>query len=208
MDYREGYTDEEWLRLIAEATGDVTDFEEFKERGVLKLKMEKPFVAFREQIRDPDNNPFPTFSGKIEIYSEHIAEMQNPQLPPVPKYIIATEGYGDVLSKEYPLQLMTTHHKPATHSSLEKVPWLAEAEPRELWINSRDAKMRTISHGDDVLVFNTRGTVMVKAKVTERIMPGVVNLGQGGWFDIGEDGIDRGACANTLVPDEHSPGGA
>jgi anaerobic dimethyl sulfoxide reductase subunit A len=48
----------------------------------------------------------------------------------------------------------------------------------------------------------------MKAKVTERIMPGVVNLYQGGWFDIGDDGIDRGACANTLVPDEHSPGGA
>jgi anaerobic dimethyl sulfoxide reductase subunit A len=207
-DYREGYTDEEWLRFIAETTGDVTDYAEFKKRGVLKLKSERPFVAFREQIEDPGNNPFPTFSGKIEIYSEHIAEMQNPKLPPVPKYITAVEGYGDPLSKQFPLQLTTTHHKPATHSSLEGVPWLTEVEPRELWINPKDAEIRDVSHGDEVLVFNNRGKVLVKAKVTERIMPGVVNLGQGGWFDIGEDGIDRGVCANMLVPDEHSPGGA
>lgn len=207
-DYREGHTDEEWLKLIAEATGDVQDYGEFKKEGVLKLKMEKPFVAFREQIEDPINNPFPTFSGKIEIHSEHIAEMNNPRLPPIPKYIPASEGYGDPLSQKYPLQLMSTHHKPATHSSLEKVPWLEEVEPRRLWINTVDAKARDISDGDEVLVFNDRGRVLMKAKVTERIMPGVVNLCQGGWFDIGEDGIDRGACANTLVPDEHSQGGA
>jgi len=207
-DYREGYTDEEWLKIIAENTGDITNYAEFKKKGVLKLKIDRPFIAFREQIDDLDNNPFPTFSGKIEIYSEHIAEMQNPQVPPIPKYITATEGYGDPLSNKYPLQLMTTHHKPATHSSLEKVPWLDEVEPRALWISSGDAQLRGVSDGDGVLVFNNRGTVLVKAKVTERIMPGVVNLGQGGWFDIGEDGIDRGACANTLVPDEHSPGGA
>jgi anaerobic dimethyl sulfoxide reductase subunit A len=91
---------------------------------------------------------------------------------------------------------------------LEKIPWLEEAEPRRLWISTVDAIARDISDGDEVLVFNDRGKVLVKAKVTERIMPGVVNLCQGGWFDIGKDGIDRGACANTLVPDEHSPGGA
>jgi len=50
--------------------------------------------------------------------------------------------------------------------------------------------------------------VLIKAKVTERIMPGVVNMGQGGWFDIDQNGIDRGGCANTLVPSIHSPGGA
>jgi len=36
----------------------------------------------------------------------------------------------------------------------------------------------------------------------------VVNIGQGGWFDIDDEGIDRGGCANTLTPSEHSPGGA
>ncbi len=46
------------------------------------------WVSFREQIGDhPNNHPFPTPSGKIEIYSQRLAEMHNPRIPPIPKYI-------------------------------------------------------------------------------------------------------------------------
>ena len=46
------------------------------------------------------------------------------------------------------------------------------------------------------------------ARVTERIMPGVINIDEGGWFDIDEEGVDRGGCANTLTSSEPSPAGA
>ncbi len=207
-DYREGRTDEEWLRIITERTGDIPNFEDFKKKGVVKLKEAQPFVAFREQIKDQINHPFPTLSGKIEIYCQHLAEMNNPRISPIAKYLPAPEGYDDPLSQRYPLQLLTTHHKTAAHSTLEKIPWLDETEPRRAWISTTDAEARGISDGDEVLVFNDRGKVLIKAKVTERIMPGVVNIGEGGWFDIDDQGIDRGGCANTLTPTEHSPGGA
>ena len=75
-------------------------------------------------------------------------------------------------------------------------------------ISSYDAKKRGISDGDEVLIFNDRGRVLVQARITERIMPGVVDLPEGAWFDIDENGVDRGGCANVLTPSEHSPGGA
>jgi len=207
-DYREGKTDDEWLRAITERTRDIPDYEDFKEKGVVKISQEKPFVSFREQIDDPVNNRFPTLSGKIEIYCEHLVEMNNPQIPAVAKYIPVSEGNDDPLSQRYPLQLITTHHRTAVHSTMEKIPWLDEVEPRHVWISTLDAEARGISHGDNVLIFNDRGKVLMQADVTERIMPGVVNIGQGGWFDINKQGIDLGGCANTLTSSEHSPGGA
>ena len=169
-DYREGRTDIEWLKAVSERASDIPDFEEFKKQGVVRIAVERPYVAFREQVKDPDNNPFPTVSGKIEIYCPHLAEMNNHQIPPVAKYLTTPEGFGVPLSRKYPLQLMTTHHKTAAHSTYEKMPWLDEVEPRRIWISTRDAEMRSICDGDEVMVFNDRGKVMIKARVTERIM--------------------------------------
>ena len=42
-----------------------------------------------------------------------------------------------------------------------------------------DAKARGISNGDRVRIFNGRGEVHIEAKVTPRMMPGVVALGKG-----------------------------
>ncbi|MEW6142649.1 MAG: molybdopterin-dependent oxidoreductase [Chloroflexota bacterium] len=207
-DYDENKDDEVLLREIAARTGDLPDFDRFKNDGVVKLDVAEPFISFTKQIADPVHNPFPTLSGKIELYSEHLAEWRNPLLPPIPKYIPPPEGYDDPLASKYPLQLITTHHPARTHSTLEGIPWLEEVSPRYVWINSADAGNRNIADGDQVMVFNDRGKVMVCAKVTERIMPGVLDLPQGAWSNLDKDGVDHGGCANVLVPDNHSPGGA
>ena len=57
-------------------------------------------------------------------------------------------------------------------------------------------------------VFNDRGVLELPVRVTERIMPGVVDVPHGAWFDPGEDGVDRGGCANVLTKDAYSPGGS
>jgi len=207
-DYRDGRSNEEWLRIITQQTGDIPDFDSFKAKGYVKLKVDEPFVAFREQIEDPVAHPFPTLSGKIEIYCPHLAEMENPLIPPIAKYLPVPDGFSDPLSKKYPLQLVTVHHKPATHTTMERIPWLDEVEPRRVWINTRDAETRGISNGDRVLVFNDRGKMLMAANVTERIMPGVVSIGHGGWFELDANGVDHGGCTNILTPSEHSPGGA
>ena len=57
-------------------------------------------------------------------------------------------------------------------------------------------------------VFNDRGALVVPVKVVETIMPGVVDLPQGAWYNPDESGLDRGGCANVLSLDRPSPGGA
>ncbi|MFC1950604.1 molybdopterin-dependent oxidoreductase, partial [Chloroflexota bacterium] len=67
-------TEDEWLRSFIEES-DIPDYDEFKKKGFYKFEVKEPWIAFKKQIDDPDNNPFPTPSGKIEIYSETLAKM-------------------------------------------------------------------------------------------------------------------------------------
>jgi anaerobic dimethyl sulfoxide reductase subunit A len=199
--------DEEWVKEITSGSG-IPDPKEFKQKGVYRIPLSEPYVAFQEQVADPEHHPFPTPSGKIEIYSEELEAMNDPLLPPIPKYIDPWEGPRDPLCKKYPLQLLTTHLKRRAHSQFETLPWLRELQAQTLMISTRDAAARGISDGDGVRVFNDRGEVIIPAKVTERIMPGVVDLPQGAWFSPDERGVDRGGCANVLTNDRSSPCGA
>lgn len=201
-------TEDERLRAIAASRQDIQDYEAMKRDGVVKIKTPEPIVSFKQQIENPEKYPFPTLSGKIEIYSEHMAEMDNPLFPPLPCYISPPENYDDPLAEKYPLQLLTSHLKTRAHSTWEAVPWMREIEPHCVWINSDDAEARAISDGDLVAVFNDRGRMHIPARVTERIMPGVVNVSEGAWYNPDENGIDQGGCANVLTNDLPSPGGA
>ena len=200
-------TEEEWLREVVKGWKDIPDYDTFKKEGIHKVKVSKPFIAFEEQINDPVNNPFHTPSGKIEIYSQDLADMGNPMLPPIPKYIETWESRNDPLAKKYPLQLITTHYWRRTHSKFDDVPWLRELEAQAMLINSVDAQVRGIKDGDMVRVFNDRGQTIIPARVTERIMHGVVDIPEGARYDPDENGIDRGGCPNVLIKDEPSPGG-
>ena len=201
-------TEDEWLREIVKGSKDVTEYDTFKKDGIYKLRMSEPFVAFKAQIDDPVNNPFPTPSGKIEICSQRLADMNDPEIPSVPKYVETWESRNDMLARKYPLQLVTTHIMRRAHSQYENLPWLCELQPQAVSMNVWDAQARSIKDGDMVRVFNSRGEMVIPVKVTERIMPGVVDIPQGAWYDPDEKGIDRGGCCNVLTRDEHSPGGA
>jgi len=200
--------EDDLLRIIAGTKSDIGDYEQMKRDGVVKIQIDKPIVSFREQIEDPLKNPFPTLSGKIEIFCDHMEEMKNPLLPPIPKYLRHSESHDSPLASKYPLQLLTTHYKTRTHSTWHNVPWMREIEPHSVWINPVDAGERGIDDGHMVEVFNDRGRIRIPAKVTERIMPGVVNVSQGAWYEPDEQGVDLGGCANVLTGDSHSPSGA
>lgn len=204
-------TEEEWLRGIVagfQEVANVPDYDNLKRQGVHKVRLAEPYVAFKKQIEDPANNPFPTPSGKIEIYSQQLADLNNPEIPPIPKYIETWESRNAPLGQKYPLQLITTHLKRRAHSQFANLPWLIELQPQAMLINSADAQARGINDGDMVKVFNDRGEIRILAKVTERIMPGVVDVPQGAWYDPDEKGVDWGGCANVLTRDAISPGGA
>jgi anaerobic dimethyl sulfoxide reductase subunit A len=206
------HTEDEWLKMFVDLNPEyqqhIKDYDKFKQAGIHRVKLDEPIIAFKEQIDDIEKNPFPTPSGKIEIFSQRAADLNNPDTPPIPKYMPTPEDRSDPLFEKYPLQLLTPHPKNRVHSELYMVPWLREVEEHRAWINPIDAIPRDLKDGDEIFVFNDRGKVAIKAWVTERIIPGVVCIFEGAWYNPDKDGIDRGACANTLTKDAYSGGGA
>lgn len=77
-------------------------------------------------------------------------------------------------------------------------PWLIEVQQQTLWINPQDAQKRGITHGDMVRIHNSRGICEIPAEVTPRIIPGVVAMQAGAWWQPDENGVDKGGCANVL----------
>ncbi len=200
-------TEEESLKEITR-NSEIPDNDEFVRKGLYRIPLSEPYVALKAEIEEPADHRFPTPSGKIEIYSERLARLNDPGLPPLPRYIEPWESRSDPLAARYPLQLISTHFKTRANAQFDNIPWLRELGAQAVEINNADARSRNINDGDIVRVFNDRGQVLIRARVTERIMPGVVNLPHGAWYAPDRDGADHGGCPNVLTNDAHSPGGS
>jgi len=200
--------DEEWLDNILAGSPGFPGLEHLKSRAVHRFDGQYPRVAFTEQISDPVNNPFPTPTGKIEIYSRRFADLKDPLIPPIPKYIPAWEGRDDAKRKDYPLQLITPHSARRINSQLDNIKKMKKDDGDFIWLNPRDARNRDIRDGDAVVVFNSRGCLRTRARVTGSIMEGVASLDTGQWYDPDAGGTDNGGNANVLTLDRMSPAGA
>ena len=74
-----------------------------------------------------------------------------------------------------------------------------ELESPAVWINPIDAQKRKISGGELVNVYNDRGAIKIPAKVTGRIMAGVVAaVSEGGYTLPIPVWVDRGAALIRL----------
>jgi anaerobic dimethyl sulfoxide reductase subunit A len=204
-------TDEEWVRYkLAQLSKvmDCPDYDTLRKQGVFFPKEDKQASAGKNAADQPEQPKFFTRSGKIEIYSQLIADMNNPLLPPIPKYIETWESLNDPLAAKYPLQIVSYQYKFRIHSQGDNVPWLRALQSNALSVSSEDARQRGISNGDLVRVFNDRGEMIIPCRVTERIKPGVVAIPEGAWFSPDGDGVDLRGSANTVTSGMTSPGGA
>lgn len=197
-------------------------WEEFEEKKYFVFPVAQDWESdppgFRLFYEDPEANPLKTPTGKLEFYSERLAQHfpDDKERPPYPKWIEKSETHDERVSSEradmFPLLLMSNHPRWRTHAQGDDITWAREMptgkvlgtdgyryEP--IWINPIDAEKRGIKDGDSVKVFNERGIVLVGARVWERIMPGVVYVDHGARHDpIVPGKVDRGGAINTIAP--------
>ena len=152
-------------------------------------------LAIPDDWRPHAKGAFATPSGKCELYSEALAARG---LDPLPGYTPPAELQE--LGDRYPLRLLTT--KSALHflnSSYANLPRHLRAEKEPLLdLHPDDAAPRGIGDGDQARVFNDRGSLTLRARVGDRVRPGVVAVPSGWWASLSPGG----RSANALTRDD------
>lgn len=203
-EFTEGKTAGQWLESIynglRKEEPELPDYEIFKREGIYRYQNNPVTIAFEKERNNPGQYPFPTESGKIEIFSKKVYETEYQDFfPAIPRYVEPPEGPQDPLALKYPLQLIGWHTKRRCHSIHDNNQAMHKLDPQQLWMNEKDAAARGIRDGEEVLVLNDRGRIRVPVKITHRIMEGVTALSQGAWYKPDKEGTDTAGSINVLT---------
>ncbi len=155
---------------------------------------------FREKTYGLQGRPFPTPSGKIEIYSHAFEEAGFDPLPTYLEPFKSPQGpRWQELGEKYPLVLATgTRTLYFNGSQLHNIASLQRFEPHpRAELGPQTAAAYGITHQDEVIVETDRGWVRMTADVNERTMEGVV-LVPHGWE--GDANCNRLTDANCREP--------
>jgi biotin/methionine sulfoxide reductase len=200
--FTEGRDVKQWLAHLYEPTRkalhaagwDAPSFDEFWARGELALPSADDDGGFLRAFRgDPDTHKLATPSGRIEIFSETIAGFGYDDCPGHPAFMPSTEPP----SARHPLTLIANQPSTRLHSQLDfghhsQASKVRGREPVRL--NPGDAQARGIGDGDIVRLFNDRGACLAGARLSDRVMPGIVQLSTGAWYDPDPAGGDQPIC--------------
>ncbi|WP_019850296.1 molybdopterin-dependent oxidoreductase [Desulfitobacterium sp. PCE1] len=187
---------------------------ELMEKGIYKVERHEGdnygHITYQSFVEDPDKNPVGSKSGKFEIYcqtkADSINAMGRSTLKPYPTYIQPLNGYEQSfkdwdkkIKGDYPYQVTTPHYLRRSHTILDNLPWLREAMRNPVFISAVDAAEKGIKNGDAVLLTNPYGKVLRQASVSQRLMPGYIEMPHGTWLELDEKtGIDKSGSDNYL----------
>jgi anaerobic selenocysteine-containing dehydrogenase len=156
---------------------------------VERLRREGPSTRTAAPSFAYESLEFPTPSGKVELFSQRAADMG---LSPLPEYEAPESG-------TYPLQFVqgrTLTHFHSFYDHGQALPGLAKADPEPvLWLHPTDAEPRGVEDGTAVRLHNARGSMAARARVTDRVPPGVV------WMRDGWLGINHLTGADRVLPE-------
>jgi len=225
-EYTGGKSIEEWIKYGWENSGvaDMVSWEKLNEKQYYVVPTDPDWESYPAGMinfyNDPEKHPLSTPTGKLEIYSQRLADHfpDDRERPPFPRWI---EGgpdwtHDESLSSEramkYPLLCQSNHGRWRVHAQMDDINWFHEIETckvrgpdgylyEPVWIHPSEAAKRGIKHGDVVKIFNEKGIVLCGAYVTERIRPGVAYVDHGARYDPLVPGeLDRGGAINTITP--------
>lgn len=149
---------------------------------------------------------FATPSRRVEIYSSAFAAHGFAPLPEYVEPALSPLSTPEVAA-EYPLVLTNAKFTAFVHSQQRALPTLRKAAPEpEAEIHPETALRYAIRHRQWMVVETPRGAIRVRARVTDRILPGVVCCQHGWWQEcraLGLPGYDpyeaEGANPSAII---------
>ena len=174
-------------QIAQAAVAENWDFDAVRRMGWQRIGPAKGTVRFA-------NGGFDTPSGKVEFHSE---SARRAGLDALPDYIAPSEDTRSELARRYPLAMISPPARNFLNSSFVNVESLRAAEG-EPWLDVHpvDAAARGIADGRYVRVFNERGSLELRARITDRARPGVVVALSVWWKKLTRDGKNANELTN------------
>ncbi len=156
--------------LMAETLRRTVPVEQFTSQPFLKTRATPDLLP---HARGGFHSP----SGKFEFYCDKLAQDGYDPLPSfVPPHETLSEG-------PYPLNFLPRKHKDSLNSSYGHLPVMRrqEAEARTVEMHPDDVAARGLRDGEEVRVYNARGTFIMPVKVSHNVAPGTIATFWGWW---------------------------
>ena len=193
--FTEGKNSEQWIQLLYEQSRQrgedigviLPNYDDFLKEGVFSLsEPEQPKTLLSDFRADPEKYSLQTPSGRIEIFSQVIADFNLDDNPGHPVWNTPVEWLGSCKTLKFPFHMIS--HQPARrlHSQLDDSAYsrAGKQHGREpCRINTEDAKARDIADGDLIKVFNDRGSLISVACLDIGVRSGVLAIATGAWYD-------------------------
>lgn len=218
--FSEGRDAGQWLRHLYEESRPraqeegiaLPSFDDFWQQGVLEYSApERPQIFLADFRADPQRYPLSTPSGKIELFSATVAGFGYRECPGHPWWDEQEAARQRQEAARWPLHLLSSQprarlHSQYDHGSVSRATKVQGREP--LWMHPSDAQGRDIREGSVVKVYNDRGAILAGVHLSEQILPGVVQMSTGAWYDPldpkEERSLDKHGNPNVLTEDRGS----
>jgi len=213
--FTEGKTAEDWVAELYEQSRSrnpqLPPFTQFWQQEVTTFPLtDSHFNLLAEFRADPLAHPLCTPSGRIELFSQQVADFGYAQCPGHAVWLAPDEWLGSDLARHYPIHLLSpqpadklhSQYDHGKHSRAGKV-----AGRNRLLMNATDADARGIGEGDIVRIYNARGQCLAGVRLTDTLIPGVAQLPTGAWFDpiyLDDGCLDKHGNPNVLTQDKGS----
>ncbi|MFN2200583.1 MAG: molybdopterin-dependent oxidoreductase [Caldilineaceae bacterium] len=195
---------DDMLELVLEESDIDVEMLRASQDGITLPSAEMVYRKWERGLLRKDGRPgFETPTGKLEIASSLLARYGYDALPVYTEPAIGPLNAPE-LAQTYPLVFNSgARTQTDFRSQLHNIPGLSRKAPAPLvLLHPRDAEQRGIADGDEVLVVTPRGRVPYLARVSDRIVPGVVEANMGGGGPLGNEAWRR-ANVNELTEAAH-----